>query len=573
MVLHFLSCVLALLQLAFASPSQVVLSGDSGGGSSLEDPYATSITSARENANDVFNAIHSALRQFGSSIRHNGVSFFPATVPEGTLLYHGSESAEAIESLEWLAFEITHAEMFARGFPLAPKGSEARARARDVPLNEETLTRWMGDGGNDYMPGYLHIYRTNRPLKLLYFDGMSAAKCDKGPMELQDILVDHVAGLGYWMEAERAEGLCSFGAQHGIEGFIRMETGFELIKCDFQTGLDVVSVKKRPTAINQPEGVHTWTLLEYVRDTSMRYMGNMGGRVRVDFSNMVSAFFYPANLTNADMGPKYPKLSSAEPEQRLRMKNDLVAILTRTSSTTTTKATSTRETTTTIDWQSVVDMITARYSDRLQYLATDPPHAEFLGLVNNLLNLYIDYDHPTIGEEASIHTCAGHYLLPITPVTESDHLIHTSISTVTYEICRTLFAARAILLERERNHPTPPDDTDREFSPMPSSSSSSSSSPSPSSSFPSSSSLPSSTSSSPLNLILDLNTYLDWTSWRYCPQTCTLDEVCFTAMFPFGREEDHERPSCKGNEAMMEASLKTDLNYWWPRGGRMEERR
>ncbi|CAG5148984.1 uncharacterized protein ALTATR162_LOCUS2279 [Alternaria atra] len=66
------------------------------------------------NANHVFNAIHSSMRQWGSSLNHNGMSFFLATVPAGTQLYHGTSKLEAVTGTEWLAFEPEHALIFAR---------------------------------------------------------------------------------------------------------------------------------------------------------------------------------------------------------------------------------------------------------------------------------------------------------------------------------------------------------------------------------------------------------------------------------------------------------------------------
>jgi hypothetical protein len=41
------------------------------------------------------------------------MSIFPVTVPEGTLLYHGGIDEKPVEGMEWLAFEIQHAELFA----------------------------------------------------------------------------------------------------------------------------------------------------------------------------------------------------------------------------------------------------------------------------------------------------------------------------------------------------------------------------------------------------------------------------------------------------------------------------
>lgn len=47
-------------------------------------------TSALRNANHIFNAIHSPLRQCGSSLNHNGMSLFLTSVPHGAQLYRGT---------------------------------------------------------------------------------------------------------------------------------------------------------------------------------------------------------------------------------------------------------------------------------------------------------------------------------------------------------------------------------------------------------------------------------------------------------------------------------------------------
>lgn len=164
----------ALVHLTLAATSQRPLL-------TSQDEYGPNIASATENANLIFNAIHSSMRQWGSSAQHNGMSFFPAYIPEGTLLYHGSTRAERPEHLEWLAFEIPHAEMFARGRIIRrPRNDsrdenevEAEAESDVDPRNmsPEQLWSWMMPPGYDILPGYLQIYQANRPLKVLYLDG------------------------------------------------------------------------------------------------------------------------------------------------------------------------------------------------------------------------------------------------------------------------------------------------------------------------------------------------------------------------------------------------------------------
>src|SRR6266536_6638969 len=187
-----------LLKFVLAFPSQIPLSSQD------EVRSGPSIETANANANSIFNAIHSSMRQWASSIKHNGMSFFPARIPERTLLYHGWPDNKPpgfpIGGLDWLAFEIEHAEFFAQ--------------------------RMQGDDGH-FEPGYLHVYQTTRPLDLLYIDGMSAGKSPLGTLDTQDILLLNTTREA--LDESRATDLCKMAVDWKIDGFIRMEVGFEVI--------------------------------------------------------------------------------------------------------------------------------------------------------------------------------------------------------------------------------------------------------------------------------------------------------------------------------------------------------
>jgi hypothetical protein len=167
-----------------APPSQAALLPSS----SNHGPH---IDNARQNAPQIFNSLHSSMRQWGSSLKHNGMSFFPVTISNNTLLYHGTRQDFPVTGMEWLAFEIEHAEVFARSRRGRPPG-----RGGDRPPGSRP-----GEPGEPGEPGrgppsmefmeefseepleeplnsaYLHIYRTNRPISnLLSFDGLWAGK-------------------------------------------------------------------------------------------------------------------------------------------------------------------------------------------------------------------------------------------------------------------------------------------------------------------------------------------------------------------------------------------------------------
>ncbi|CAD0109236.1 unnamed protein product [Aureobasidium uvarum] len=110
-----------------------------GAASGAHDAMHEWIQNATQHANHIFNAVHSSLRQFGSSLNHNGMSLFIATVPEGTEFYHGTEKSERVEGMQWLAFEPEHALIFARGRRGPPPGDGhgPPADGRGPPADEE----------------------------------------------------------------------------------------------------------------------------------------------------------------------------------------------------------------------------------------------------------------------------------------------------------------------------------------------------------------------------------------------------------------------------------------------------
>ena len=459
------------------------------------------------------------------------MSFFPAYVPQGTLLYHGHGTPNRVTGIEWLAFEIQHAEMFAVNVTLRKRGEYLGKpfTADDGyfwDLRNEPPVHVLGLAGQDphqdpleleLRPGYLHIYQTTRPLKLLYLDGMSAAKCDFGPMDTQDILLLNFT-LNKFADRQRARQLCELAQDWGVEGFIRMECGFELIKCNFSEGLDFISHKQRPER-DEPGAYNTMFLLDFVREIGNRYDGIDGGRVELDYSSMVSAFFYPTNLSNPEQDPSQsilPRLVESDKEVLERIKSDLGDALRR----------SKRHIG--FDWQGVADMIVKRFAARLEFMVTNPLQEMVLSQVNIMLNLFIDYGASEAQDP--VMACALHYLKPILPSTEQDRLIEAAFKTVTHRICSTLFEVRRLLFAKEKGEGTEElEDT-----------------------------------GSAVDLIRGLNKWLDWSDWKVCGQ-CGLDEVCFIAVFPFGTAEDHYSPHCVNNTEISSRIGHKESNYWKPR--------
>ena len=117
----------------------------------------------------------------------------PGTIPIGTLLYHGTPREKIPSSPDWTALDADHAYLYCCFF--RPEGSKGC---------------W-----------YLTLI-TNRPLKVLYFDGNSAANYSGGSMDSQDVLLwGEVKPDWIHEEWKRINSLCEWGKQYGIDGFVR----------------------------------------------------------------------------------------------------------------------------------------------------------------------------------------------------------------------------------------------------------------------------------------------------------------------------------------------------------------
>lgn len=470
------------------------------------------------------------MRQWGSSLAHNGMSLFRATIPANTHLYHGTHIPDPVTGMEWLAFEIEHAEVFARsrgpggrrppgggpGGRPPGEGDRDRGGRPPPPMGRDREPESIAprhDGPNVYAEGhgYLHEYRAIRTLdKLLYLDGMSAGKTSVGTLDTQDFLLrNDTSSSAPWGDYERAKTMCELGAEWGIEGIVRMEAGFELIFCNFTDGMELVSATRRPE-VDMPEGYNDLGQFEYMRGIAQRYQGITAGRVEVDYSSMVSAFFYSINLTNPDpTRAELPRLASSEPSDLKNIKSDLKAVFSQ----------PTAERKERIDWQGVVDMVVTRYSDRLQFMASNTTtQKSILSEINFLLNVYTNYSSPTPNIPEAIEKCTNHYLNPVTPQTDSDHLIHAAVSTVSHKICKTLFDVREELLAGEA----------AEWN----------------------------TYEHAKSSIGKLIGYLGWSTWLECGK-CAYDEVCFVAIWPWGNVEDHKHPGCVKNDDVWDRR-----GYW-----------
>lgn len=268
----------------------------------------------------IFSSLSGLLQQWPNTFFPNGHTITACEIPRNSLFYHGRHDADDPPSPEWLAFDIE-----------------------------------MSYGIMGSMPDSRIItYRTTRPVKCLYFDGMSASLMGSGTEAQMTFLYgdsDSVPdrrepaggrpgrgrrpprekpgggwppGLGAndeprrWNpladEYFRARGLCKWIKERGLggngwgyEGIIRMNAGFELIWCDFNsTSLQLVSnLNVSVPRINIP-------------DSKFSKYGDFSTRTFVD---MLSQRQTPLGFRNSDLqltdeGPHGPGM--ADPREPFR---------------------------------------------------------------------------------------------------------------------------------------------------------------------------------------------------------------------------------------------------------------
>ncbi|GAM38677.1 hypothetical protein TCE0_033r09594 [Talaromyces pinophilus] len=486
------------------------------------------------NANHIFNTLHSSMRQWGSAWNHNGMSFFLASVPAGTQLYHGTRSAERVNGTEWLAFEPEHALNFARAGPRHPGGPDGPpygppgAVPWDLPgdgpppfdIPPPPRQSFFTDGSNEEDEyGYLHTYIAAKDLRLLYIDGLSAGKTDMGTLDsgdrifLRDSLTtspftdaeaqDPGKGkgpVGPPGEMQRALRGCQIAQNEWndrIDGILRAEAGFEIIMCDFERDLEIARIsavlREEEGPIDRPGGggggggfgMNSY----FYRSIASRFNGIGGDRVKVNYDNFVTAYTYQElDLFAQSSGENgMPRLNHFESEELDPIRADLTKLVMEHDAAATAKSS--------FDWQGVVDMIVLKYSNLLAYLASEEVDS-LQGLQSNVTSVFLAFiDSRERDADMESARCAGQF---IPSSANASSLAGQVVYDVSYTICSTL---RAVL-----------DDTDF---------------------------------ASAKTRILELVEYLAWTTWKECKTKCGYNETCYVPIWPFGTVEDRRNPQCK----------------------------
>ncbi|KAJ7134072.1 hypothetical protein C8R43DRAFT_640074 [Mycena crocata] len=167
----------------------------------------------------IFETVNSLLQHWPNTRYRNGHNVVPATVPVGTLLYHGRVNSSLPDVPEWVSTDPEHAFPFCGDAGIPEQFGE-----------QNTTGCWQ------------LTLAASRPLKLLYFDGSSAANMKDGTLDAQDLLVWGKFDPARWLDDRgRIRALCDWGNELGIDGYVRMEMDFEVMLCDFNNGVELVS--------------------------------------------------------------------------------------------------------------------------------------------------------------------------------------------------------------------------------------------------------------------------------------------------------------------------------------------
>ena len=124
-----------------------------------------------------------------------GHTIVPGVIPKGTLLYHGTVNGDELPlGPDWVATDPEHAHIFCV--------DQFRR------FSQQTCKHFS--------------LATIRPLKVIYFDGTSAANMPTGTVDAQQLIVwGRTAGVDWRDEQRLIRALCKWGRDFGVDGFVR----------------------------------------------------------------------------------------------------------------------------------------------------------------------------------------------------------------------------------------------------------------------------------------------------------------------------------------------------------------
>jgi hypothetical protein len=384
--------------------------------------------------NLIFDTVHSLLHYWPNTRYRNGHNIVPGVIPIGTLLYHGTNGSHTIPSgPEWTSTDPEHSMFFAHG-----NGS-----------------------------GWHLTLAAMRPLKVLYFDGSSARKLSEGTMDMQDIVIwGEPRPERFFDERDRIDGLCAWGKEFGIDGFVRMEMDFEVMLCDFTAGVEAVSFLHlalpkdersfpHPAPLESDTGARTFEVL-HSGSWHNRYPGE--SRIMLDLTGLIS--FYDTALApslipvRAGLERCDHRVLGISSDDISRVMGKLIEVITRP-----------HPVGSGIDWKTLTHVIVDRYADRLElmqhllnFTSSDPQellHQAKLAQTQLRVMLTPYLLHSTIIPSAAtsdvdvsqwafpiFKLCAtthtSEMINQIPSMTSSERLLLTAVEDTTKEICRVI---------------------------------------------------------------------------------------------------------------------------------------
>ncbi|OAX32761.1 hypothetical protein K503DRAFT_776317 [Rhizopogon vinicolor AM-OR11-026] len=467
----------------------------------LDEPHAVNAT-----GNLVFETANSLLQHWANTRYRIGHTIIPGIVPVGTILYHGALSGPHIPTTpDWVAMEPEHSMVFCSG-------------------SVET--------------GCWHVtFAVTRPMKVLYFDGSSAANIPEGTMDTQD-LVAWSEMRPEWVdnEEQRIQDLCKWGLQNGINGLVRMEVNFEIMICNFTSHMEVISFSNLDSPRlkignvtdlpEDPNSVHH--AFEIMHSTSWRenYPGET--RIVLDYSALIS--FYDTDLVPSLMPRRVGlerwdhRVAGISPEDIERVEDRLAQVLERPP-----------VTASGIDWKTVLRSVVDRYASRLD-------------VMQYLTNITLD-DTPVLLDRArkvqrQLRTMLAPYiLLAALPPRDSVEVNAThSWAAPVFQGCATthtsFIGTRGILTPSERLLLQAVQETSREIcrvitriwasgfiaglDPL----------------YPADQDIPADRIRTLMGEwkedIARLMSWLDWSIWVKCRPACGVEEMCYLPTWPIG---------------------------------------
>ncbi|KAG8216034.1 hypothetical protein J3R82DRAFT_8030 [Butyriboletus roseoflavus] len=429
----------------------------------------------------------------------NGHAIVPGIIPKGTLFYHGTNRSVLPTSLEWFATDPEHSYAFCAHDP-----------------KQEC---WQ------------FTLATTRPLKVVYFDGSSAAKLPYGTLDTQDLLLwGEPRGGGLEEDRQRIKDVCKWGKEYGVDGFFTSQGFSEVMLCDLTSGVRVISssnLVNRLLGWPQKPILFEIAALELMNTASWhnRFPGET--RVQLDLAGLVT--FYDTQLapslvaTRAGQERWDHRVQNISSEDLSVAKASLEEALTRPEGLSSG-----------IDWATLIQVIIDRYAQRLElvrYLLNAPTAGsdDVLDFANKtqaqlriMLTPYLlfsvaptdpldetrlDWAKPVFELCATTHT----YFMDseLSSMTASEKLLLQAVRGTTREICRvvTNMWAEGVHagLDPLLNTKELPDVT-----------------------------RVTTLRNAWAEALNHLMTWLDWSEWVKCDPACGREEMCYLPTWPIG---------------------------------------